>query len=332
MNRKTSNEFHLIKMNKMKILAIISLVIPFIGLSQTYQQFPTGNAIWKEYRYHLYVFGGGNKHEEVHHLHYLMNGDTTISNSTYKKIYYTGTVFVEEGDLPYSSATTYNNNEYVGAIREDAMKRVYVMTPNNTSEMLLYDFNLSVGDTITSNFIVGFPDAHFTVGSIDSVLVTNNYHKRYHIIAPTSSSYISQNGFNNLMLIEGIGSSLGLFQFRNDPNYNNIHELVCFKRDGVSLHPTGYSCDVIFNVGVEENSFDQPLLYPNPTTNTLYLNLDKNYSNLLINIYSLDGKLIEAIKKENTNDAIFELTRDKGVYFIEIFTDGHRSLQKVIKN
>lgn len=319
----------------MKILIILFLAIPFIGLSQNYHPFPTENAIWKEYRYHFWAGGGGNKQEKDTQLHYSMNGDTTINGKAYKNIYYTATIFQEGGDPPYYSSTTYHNNEYIGSIREDSSKRIFILSPNETNEMLLYDFNLSIGDTITSNFIdhLEYPNAHFTVESIDSVLVMNNFHKSYHISAPTSSEYYtSLNHFNDLILIEGIGSSLGLFQFRYKSNFNNIHKLECFKQDQISAYPSGDSCTIIFDVGIQDISLPEVKLFPNPTSDILHLNLKKNYANLLINIYSLDGKLVDTFIKQNTNQAEISFKSGKGMYFIEIFLDGQKSIHKIIKN
>src|SRR5205809_570531 len=59
---------------------------------------------------------------------YFFNGDTTLGNETYKKLY-------------SASDSTYAISYYRGAMREDSTGKVYLDNGN-----LLYDFSLNVGD------------------------------------------------------------------------------------------------------------------------------------------------------------------------------------------
>lgn len=200
----------------MRFLTILFLGISFLGHAQSYQPFPTGNASWIEYRYHHYGFGGGNHHIQKTNLRHDLRGDTTINNLTYKKVYYSARDSVSAGDPPWSNTVTNLYDIYAGAIREDSEKRVFVLPPDELNEQLLYDFNLSIGDTIPSNFIDDnlYPNTHFTVGATDSMQIGDNYHKTYEIIPPNSQYTTYSNDFEDLQLIKELVPALVCFSLR----------------------------------------------------------------------------------------------------------------------
>lgn len=72
------------------------------------------------------------------------------------------------------------------------------------------------------------------------------------------------------------------------------------------------------------------ILYPNPMND--YLNVE-NYKNIAeINIYSLDGKLIQIISNVETNNKL-DNNMHTGIYLIEILTNkGDHYFKKVVKN
>jgi hypothetical protein len=79
-----------------------------------------------------------------------------------------------------------DSNLYIGALREDTQKHIYFFADTASAEMLLYDFHLYVGDTLppAPNPIMG---ANVIV-SIDSILGTGHYHKRYNLGALENGS------------------------------------------------------------------------------------------------------------------------------------------------
>ena len=62
-----------------------------------------------------------------------LNGDTVINSLNYKKIF--------------------ENSLYAGALREDN-KIIYFIPGNSLTEYLLYNFNLTVGDSIINPFTI----------------------------------------------------------------------------------------------------------------------------------------------------------------------------------
>src|SRR2546428_7387968 len=91
-------------------------------------------------------------------------------------------------------------------------------------------------------FLMSFQETHYfcpffikTVTSIDSILIGNNYRKRWN----TNSSF---------SIIEGIGSTLGLLDFCyylvSPTNF-----LICFHQNGQTLYPdTINNCSLISDV------------------------------------------------------------------------------------
>lgn len=121
----------------------------------------------------------------VENSRYFFNGDTLINNLNFFKLYKSG---VAQYDTPF-----YYDNIYVGALRDDNDKMFFIKK-NRQVETLLFDFNLSIGDTIKSHI-----GKDKIIVSIDTLQNGRRvfYHNRDH--------------FNLGYFIEGIGANGGLF-------------------------------------------------------------------------------------------------------------------------
>ena len=137
-------------------------------------------------------------------------GDTLINNQTYNKLYEFTISFYEPGYYPDTIFT-----HYVGAIRNNESKQVLYRSTWDTSDIIIYDFNLNLGDTID------LADGKFIITDIDSVEYCGRYHKRY--IESLSFPFFP------IVLVEGIGFSNGLLgyygYFGNGEYYN---QLICY--------------------------------------------------------------------------------------------------------
>lgn len=102
---------------------------------------------------------------------------------------------------PYSQFAGANSMDaYMGGIREDIPNQSwYVVFQGQSSEQLLYDFDLTVGDTISGTF--GDCSANSVVSAIDQVMVNGLPRNRFHL--------------NNSLkyFVEGVGASSGLFGY-----------------------------------------------------------------------------------------------------------------------
>jgi hypothetical protein len=230
----------------------------FISLSvngQTYYSFPVDNAKWI-FNYTWYYTGEGSPDVENYTIE--IEGDTLIDVTTYQKLRLTSIQSVSTGSAIES------RNQYQGAIREDlANKKVYFVEPNTTTEILLYDFNLEVGDPVLGK--LEYHDNPDLITSIDYVYVGSSYRKRWN----TNSCY-------NISIIEGVGSTYGLFNpspgcVTDLPDYS----LTCFKQD-LDLYPnTLTQCEFTTGLISSKNSLTKASVFPNPSKGSVKIDFNK---------------------------------------------------------
>ena len=208
---------------------ILLLFICFTGAAQNYTPFPTDSAVWRV----NYYSGALGCPPLVAEYQYTMNGDTQIASVNYKKIFRSGVSYQQ---FCYPPAFG-----YAGAIREDSGKHIYLRLPNANADTLLYDFNLSVGDTVINylNYTCTVP----TVSSIDSVLVGSSWRKRFNL-------YDSSCGASGVSFIEGIGSTRGLLEWT--ASFESAGQLECFQLHGQTLYPDTISNCPLIVAGIPE--------------------------------------------------------------------------------
>ena len=178
----------------MKSSAIIFIALSLIVIGktsgQTYQGFPTGDGYWKvEYGYVSCL--------DIHQVsmvcsqyQYIFSGDTMINYQIYHEINLSGR------DRNHIDETwTYWDSGYHGCYRNDLTNKVVFYIPKDSlNEVLLYDFNLNLNDTLPETYV--YNQAIYTtitVDLIDSILVNNTYLKRYYLdSAGFSGKYASR--------------------------------------------------------------------------------------------------------------------------------------------
>lgn len=255
--------------------------------AQTYHPFIDTNKVWSVVEgYSLFTYNT---------YYYKLKGDTTINNTAYKKM------------LSSTDSNLVSSWQYIAALREDSLQRVYI-SQYNQPEKQLYNFNLQVGDTL-----------HYTqmctllVNAIDSIqLINGEYRKR--ILFFNSPNY---------QWIEGIGSEDGplyIYVLGCDVDFNA--ELNCFtENDTLKFKSANFNSCYFSNVSLNENSKDKFYFSPNPANNFIYLNNTFQSKNLVITLNDLNGKAItiQTISKNSTID-ISQL--NNGVYVIHFFEKG----------
>jgi hypothetical protein len=262
-------------MKRLLLIFFTFLFVFKIGQAQTnkYHPFPDSNAVWCD--------------EICGYESFAMTGDTIINAKTYHKIvrsllqYKIGVSGNCEYNYPYFSTG------YFCAIRQDTTQRkVYVFGSSYTNEVVLCDFSLHVGDTVKTFNTQGHPGS--VVASIDSVLIGNNYRKRWNVDIPLWAVFHSQ-------IIEGIGSTYGLFDQRIHYGFSSVYgELYCFSQDSKILYPDYViktRCAQI-TAGVQEQS--QPELFsvfPNPSNGSFTIDFGNHHNFKEITIIDLLGKI-----------------------------------------
>jgi hypothetical protein len=277
----------------MYYLLLVLMIITFQkkGSAQTYVPFPDSNAIWREH-HAIYYSGIGMVCSE---LQYYIQGDTVINGITYRNVWSIG-----YSGLPVVSCSTYFGQGPALAYRE-SNKRIFCIkylynNPSNppsssTPEFILYDFNLSLGDTFA------YP-VHFTplmfgntiITHVDSTLVFNSYRKVYFLTtlmsmppSPADSNYVA--------IIEGIGSTYGLIGNLLKPNWQEKYdELTCFRHNVNDYSPWGDPCNYLTT---EEAPQPQPevKIYPNPARDFITIeDMEGQYTEIML--MDLSGRVI----------------------------------------
>jgi hypothetical protein len=252
---------------KRDIFIALILLLPFKAFSQTYEYipFPDSGAIWSEVYYHPDPTWPDTVIKPPSFERFALNGEDTIYNSiSYKKLY-----------IFYDSAFSKSKATYIGGIREDENKRIYFKgdtivhdlkpsyhnTDDPSSEVLLYDFSLTIGDTLKNSNLSVWGE-FLIVSTIDTIQIKDTYRKQY-----------SFEPIWWVHWIEGIGNVKGLLFTSGDLPFNGTNgNLICFKQnDEILYYNDAYSeCfPVLTGIETKKNDFSDYILYPNPSTDNI---------------------------------------------------------------
>lgn len=250
-------------LNKKWVILILLLLFNLMVRSQSYFPFPTmDNTVWSIF----HSVGEPGICEEGYWFEYILSGDTLISGNSYKKVFVQNlTLISHSSGFPGCSHPPVNG--YAGAFREDtANKRIYIVFPHSTTDSLIYDFNLSPGDTIYSPALPPYllcTDVR-TLYSIDSIQIMGVYRNKY--------VYCS----NLYHVIEGIGSTKDPFGFSLYLNNSALH---CVRTDTSVIYNSApsTSCTSVLVTNEQHDTGRIIEMYPNPARDKLFV-----HSNVLI--------------------------------------------------
>jgi hypothetical protein len=296
-------------MKKLLLIFVVTMTVTFsFAQTNVYHPFPDSNAIWN-----LYFTGcqTGNDNESYS---ILIVGDTLISGHTYHKL---STPFVQVSLAGYCSQTHFAG--YKGAIRQDTLlKKIFFIPPDSSSEHLLYDFTMQVGDTI-KGYLESYSWSADTVISIDSILVGSTYHKRWFI----------DYGYN-IYIIEGVGSTYGLLESSpggmvDFPDYS----ITCFKQNGQSLYPdTTTNCQLITSINSIDPISNQVNVFPNPAIDNLTIEIPQKST---IELLDIQGQTIlqQTLQQGKTDIDISGLA--KGIYILRLCSNDKTAVARIVK-
>lgn len=304
-------------------VAFISLLIGSLN-AQVYQEFPNIDGYWKVRYSDVWCL-------DIHYLNpicseyqYVLIGDTIINAELYHKLSYSGC-----DRNPVDETWTYWNFGYYGSYRNDAAnKKVYFIAKDSTSEQLLYDFNLNLNDTLPESLVYNRSEyGIITVDQIDSLLVTNTYLKRYHL---------DNAGFGDEYLIEGIGSTLGLFT-PIIPFFEQDYVLLCFKNEADDLYylsEVASDCDLI--TGIDDHATPEPkiTIYPNPSSTSITFEMPSTtpVNNTTLSIYNINAQQV-ILRRVTEPITVLDIgTLPSGVYFARITSDDTLMTGKFVKH
>ena len=252
---------------------------------------------------------------------YYTDGDTIVDNFNYK---------ILDG-YHYISRTF--------LLREDvSAQKVYLnLITNNKGDYLLYDFALSVGDSIDmKNPITPFPEdaGYYTLDSIVSKPLFNANQYDHYYLSPSGSNNIST---TNAVWIEGIGSLSIINAPGGHPDINGAGHLSCAFKSGDLTYSNLDSisaCNPEYSLKVE--NFKDPLsdiILINSFSDD-YFELKNTKMVTKINIYDITGRKVESFF--NTGQSEFRANiahYQSGNYFVKVTSKNlHKRTFKIVKN
>lgn len=290
---------------KLKLLVIISLFFTNKSFSQVYVPFQFGNTRWSYMKTN--TFGSTP--------YFYFSKDTN-------SIYYNGNKYwkIEKQTSPiYAPSTSY------GYIFDDTLsKKVFYYSNSSGLSNLLYDFSVSIGDTINS---IGNPITLDTV-IVDSIkFISSNSISRKHIYLHSIQTTNPQ----SKIWIEGIGSYYDLFYpsiTLPDPTYN----LICYQYKSNTLYPdTLNGANTCNSFLTSVNNYENNLIsiFPNPTRNTIFIK--PNITTQITN-YKLYNTIGSIIKNEQLKNYTINIQdQPTGIYYLQLQTETGNQTTKIIK-
>jgi len=205
-------------------------------------------------------------------------------------------------------------------IREDTTQgKVWCSFINDTTQYTIYDLSLSVGDT----FRVYIDGGTYVV---DSVYYQSS---RKHI---RLDYFFSSTIGKKFVMIEGVGTNIGLMY--HNGNVGNIGPyLLCQHKNSlvnfINNHPLYSGQCNISTVGITESYLESKItIFPNPSSNLLFINFEKEVEIQQISISNIEGKIIK-IYTDN-----FEELNIKhiplGIFFLKIYLHNKVITKKVV--
>ena len=298
----------------LSLLVLTSLFISPL-FSQEYIALPEEDGFWKVEHYgpdcfDEYPYGGLCSVSQ-----FYLEGDTLINETLYHKIYENGMYFNS-----YPQPPSYWGTHYRGCYRNDIVnKKVFYISnyDNPNEEVLLYDFNLEIGDTVQT-YLTLSAQIPKIVESIDSILISsidNIYAKRYKL-----------SDLMDLYIVEGIGSMGGIVDEILD-GFEHANDVICFQNENSDLNwdnGGNNSCDIISKIPEIAICNSEMTISPNPAHSKIEVILPKTIddSNVVIHFYQINGDLLKTVKINHSSSIISVESFNQGVYLVEVLVDG----------
>lgn len=301
-------------------LILYTLLLTVITNAQQYYPIQTDTAKWSVHS-RLNPWGGGFQEDT---FHYFINGDTLIDSVFYSKVY--------SSIAYYSNTIDTLNAIYLGGLREDIDKHVYFRFSQDNpqisyqvdleyptqDEFLLYRFDAEIGESF---YMCNDNYTPFILVAIDSVLVENNYRKRYHV-----EHYALVSTW-----VEGIGSDWSLFGPLCQ-QFEGYDVLLCYEDPAVFYYGEENYTDRCTHFIVGNKELTSPLfdIYPNPASS--FINFP-NTENLKIEEFIIYNQLGDIVLYKNIIQDKIDISRlGQGMYIIEIITSESKIRRKLIIN
>jgi len=318
-----------------RIIVYILVLWGFYSNAQTNvsHPFPADSAVWYDSSLEIIAYDFPTYNIETN-IKYYYNGFATVNGLLYNKVY--GTSLRRcTGNCPGNFLTTINQDYFTNILLRIDSNKVYVINPYDPStsdslERLLYDYDIQVGDTFSSEISqISYTLVCF---KIDSALTNSGYRKQWNFF--DDCTYLSNP--DTLKWIEGITSNAGLFY---DKKYFYCSQSYvyysantqCFNYSNVFVLGGGSSsCEDLLSSVNDVTKSSKISIFPNPSTTGI--TVMHNYESKVINtkLYSITGSLLRS--NAHLGDQ-FIIQRDylpAGVYLLEVNAGNNLTYYKIV--
>ena len=219
-------------------------------------------------------------------------------------------------------------NYYYGLFREEDGKIFYrQLNPDQSAgpEFLLYDWNIEVGDVVYVRY--GDSSRGLILDQITDTILGETERRVFHL-------HYEANPWLVETWIEGIGSELG-FPFsgtKDNPSSMIVDaELLCYYEDGNQIwdNPNYDSCFINY-LKVEENQYNDIMVYPNPTYGEVSIRLFETGEHN-IEVYDIMGRKIMSTTVSGNNCTIDMNCLPIGLYNVVINNGKYNQIARIIK-
>ena len=203
------------------------------------------------------------------------------------------------------------------AFREEGEK-VYLYNIADDYEIIIHDFNLSVGETFNSQHSISDPGTLLTVTKVDSLeLFDGSLRKRIELNCEEG---------NTVTWVKGIGNlDFPLAATVLSCHFDINTEILCYSEFGQNIYLGDHNFQGCWVTDVAEIPESEITIYPNPVSNNLYIDAENSITNA--KIYNLQRQLI----MEKTEVSYMELKDlNTGMYFLYLVNRKGQELTKKI--
>ena len=207
---------------------------------------------------------------------YRIDGDSLVGGVSYKVVMRSGSVsHVWIGPLPPPELCDENITYgplFQGLLRQEG--RV-LYTHDGNEEVLLYDFDLEVGEMLPLTANNG--NDQILVTELDSVEMNGSWKRTFTVQGDWSER-----------IIEGVGSDMGLFEPLSSA-FECSYNLDCYGFGGQAYYPEpGPSCELV--MGLVELQSDDFSVAPNPTYGPVNVSRIGNGSSMPVDVLDAEGR------------------------------------------
>jgi hypothetical protein len=252
------------------------------------------NKIWYT---HIYLYDSWSVDTEVIGI----GNDTMVNDTTYyNMLRATGGV-----EIPYQD---------YGLIRQDR-NRVYYKTSAEKPEKLIYDFNISEGDTIIAYSLTDWLKNKYDECKYvcDSIRIREYFQILRRVFYLTAlPAQVPE------FWIEGLGSSSGILHNFDGRVGGDAFYLSCVMSGDSFLYRKYPSEPCIrIAVGVDKITPNDPLFYPNPVSKNKILHIKNIARGSIIELYDVMGTLVYRRNIESSDNSI-KVDLETGIYLYHI--------------